>query len=68
MCLRYLSHYIVIGGGGEGQSGESTEEWKERGRRTVAQIDSTDAEIDRLVYSLYGLTDQEIAIVESESF
>jgi type I restriction-modification system DNA methylase subunit len=30
------------------------------------QIDATDAEIDRLVYDLYGLTPEEIAIVESE--
>jgi hypothetical protein len=28
------------------------------------QIDATDAEIDRLVYELYGLTGEEIAIVE----
>ena len=28
------------------------------------QIDATDAEIDRLVYALYGLTDEEIAVVE----
>jgi len=28
------------------------------------QIDATDAEIDRLVYDLYGLTAEEIAIVE----
>ena len=28
------------------------------------QIDATDAEIDRLVYALYGLTDDEIKIVE----
>ena len=28
------------------------------------QIDATDAQIDRLVYELYGLTDEEIAIVE----
>jgi hypothetical protein len=28
------------------------------------QIDHTDAEIDRLVYALYGLTKDEIAIVE----
>jgi hypothetical protein len=28
------------------------------------QIDATDAEIDRLVYDLYGLTPEEIAIVE----
>lgn len=29
------------------------------------QIDSTDREIDRLVYELYGLTEEEIKIVES---
>jgi hypothetical protein len=28
------------------------------------QIDATDREIDRLVYDLYGLTKDEIAIVE----
>jgi hypothetical protein len=28
------------------------------------QIDATDAEIDRLVYDLYGLTAEEIAVVE----
>ena len=28
------------------------------------QIDATDAEIDRLVYDLYGLTAEEIALVE----
>jgi predicted nucleic acid-binding Zn-ribbon protein len=28
------------------------------------QIDATDRRIDRLVYELYNLTDQEIAIVE----
>jgi hypothetical protein len=28
------------------------------------QIDATDREIDRLVYDLYGLTDEEIKIVE----
>jgi hypothetical protein len=30
------------------------------------QINSTDAEIDKLVYELYGLTEEEIAIVEGE--
>ena len=30
------------------------------------QIDATDAEIDRLVYGLYGLTAEEIAIVEGK--
>jgi hypothetical protein len=28
------------------------------------QVDATDAEIDRLVYQLYGLTTEEIDIVE----
>ncbi len=28
------------------------------------QIDATDRQIDRLVYDLYGLSDEEIAIVE----
>ena len=30
------------------------------------QIDATDGQIDKLVYTLYGLTDDEIAIVEGE--
>jgi len=29
------------------------------------QIDATDRQIDQLVYELYGLTDDEIAIVEA---
>jgi len=28
------------------------------------QIESTDRQIDRLVYELYGLTDEEVAVVE----
>jgi hypothetical protein len=28
------------------------------------QIDATDAQIDKLVYDLYGLTEEEIKIVE----
>jgi len=31
------------------------------------QIDSTDKQIDHLVYNLYDLTDEEIKIVESET-
>jgi len=31
------------------------------------QIDATDKQIDRLVYELYGLTDEEIRIVEGAS-
>jgi RecB family exonuclease len=30
------------------------------------QIDAADAEIDRLVYELYGLTEEEIRIVEGK--
>ena len=32
------------------------------------QIDATDAQIDRLVYDLYGLTAEEIAIVEGSGY
>ena len=40
---------------------------KSEARKTIIQrqIDATDAEIDRLVYDLYGLTAEEIAIVEA---
>ncbi len=31
------------------------------------QIEATDREIDQLVYELYGLTDEEIKIVEGET-
>jgi len=31
------------------------------------QIDATDKQIDQLVYALYGLTDEEIALVEGAS-
>ena len=36
-------------------------------QRTVIQrqIESTDRQIDQLVYELYGLTDEEIKIVEA---
>ena len=30
------------------------------------QIDSTDKEINKLVYQLYGLTEEEIAVVEGK--
>ncbi|MBI3596709.1 MAG: hypothetical protein HY203_06110 [Nitrospirae bacterium] len=36
-------------------------QWKTRLQR---QIDATDKEIDQLVYELYGLTEEEIGIVE----
>jgi hypothetical protein len=31
------------------------------------QIDATDREIDKLVYRLYGLSDEEVRIVEGEA-
>jgi type II restriction/modification system DNA methylase subunit YeeA len=31
-----------------------------------SEIDKTDTEIDRMVYQLYGLTEEEIRIVEGE--
>ena len=34
--------------------------------RVEREIDATDAEIDRLVYDLYGLTAEEIALVEGQ--
>ena len=30
------------------------------------RFDATDASIDKLVYELYGLTEEEIAVVEGE--
>ena len=39
----------------------------ERERTVIGhQIAATDRQIDRLVYDLYGLTDEEIAVVEEE--
>ncbi len=35
-----------------------------RTNRLDRQIAATDRQIDRLVYDLYGLTDEEIALVE----
>ena len=37
------------------------------GRALQAQIDATDRQIDQLVYDLYGLTEEEIRIVEGET-
>jgi adenine-specific DNA-methyltransferase len=45
-----------------------TEAQIERERTVIQhQIDATDRQIDRVVYDLYGLTDEEIEIVEQES-
>lgn len=39
-------------------------EQKQKAQTLKAEIDKTDREIDRLVYELYGLTEEEIGIVE----
>lgn len=39
---------------------------KTEAQQLKAEIEKTDAEIDRMVYALYGLTEEEIAIVEGE--
>lgn len=41
------------------------EENKQKAQALQAQIHQTDAEIDAMVYELYSLTDEEIAIVEN---
>lgn len=53
--------------------GEAKEDWYDRFNRLGAKareikqvIDTTDKEIDKLVYELYGLTNEEIRIVEGE--
>ncbi len=45
---------------------EPNSRWPNPQVRTILQrqIDTTDKQIDALVYGLYGLTDEEIAIVE----
>ena len=43
---------------------ELFEENKKKVVDLKTQIDQTDREIDRMVYALYGLTEEEIAIVE----
>lgn len=37
---------------------------KEKALNLKNQIDQTDREIDQMVYTLYGLTDDEIKIIE----
>jgi len=43
---------------------ESYVQTKERAEELEAKIEETDALIDEIVYELYGLTDEEIEIVE----
>jgi hypothetical protein len=42
-------------------------EVKQKAQILKAEIDKTDREIDRMVYELYGLTEEEIGIVEENS-
>ena len=45
---------------------EKTPHRESIGKESVQrQVESTDGAIDKLVYELYGLTDEEIKIVES---
>jgi hypothetical protein len=39
---------------------------REEGEYLGREIESTDKEIDRLAYELYGLTEEEIRIVEGQ--
>jgi sporulation-control protein spo0M len=45
---------------------ELFEENKTKALELKAEIDRTDKEIDQMVYELYGLTEEEIRIVEGE--
>ena len=40
-------------------------EQKQKAQAIKAEIEKTDSEIDQMVYELYGLTEEEIEIVES---
>ena len=42
-------------------------EQKAKALELKAEIDKTDKEIDQMVYELYGLTDEEIKIVEEST-
>ena len=44
---------------------ELFEENKKKALELKYQIEQTDREIDRMVYDLYGLTEEEIRIVET---
>lgn len=41
-------------------------EQKQLALQLKSEIDQTDREIDQMVYTLYGLTEEEIKIVEGE--
>jgi hypothetical protein len=41
-------------------------EQKQKAQQLKSEIDKTDKEIDRMVYALYELTEEEIAIIEND--
>ena len=45
---------------------ECFNEYKTECRNFVNQINATDKEIDKMVYELYGLTEEEIKIIEKQ--
>ena len=49
------------------EHGEAERELEDRRHDLKRKIDAVDAEIDRLVYELYGLTEEEIMIVEGQA-
>jgi hypothetical protein len=50
------------------QNRESYTTSADQGKAVISRlIDDTDSQIDKLVYELYGLTSEEIAIVEGSS-
>jgi hypothetical protein len=40
---------------------------KQKAQTLKAEIDKTDREIDRMVYELYGLTEEEVEILEGST-
>jgi len=44
---------------------EIFEDYKQQAQTLKQEIDKTDKAIDKMVYELYGLSEEEIAIVES---
>ena len=42
-------------------------EQKQKAQELKSEINRVDTEIDRMVYELYGLTEEEIAIVEGSN-
>ena len=50
--------------GAESGPAGSAEQLPQRREQIQREIDATDRQIDQLVYHLYGLSDDEIAIVE----